>query len=60
MLIDIFFVKQKDGKRNLGRFGGLENLKKKRAKTHVPNTLGKLKAENRTQAAEIARRYGLM
>jgi DNA-binding NarL/FixJ family response regulator len=29
-------------------------------KNHVSNILGKLQAENRTQAAEIARRYGLM
>ncbi len=28
-------------------------------KNHVSNVLGKLQAENRTQAAEIARRYGL-
>lgn len=28
-------------------------------KNHVSNILGKLQAENRTQAAEIARRYGL-
>ncbi|MFN8456482.1 MAG: response regulator transcription factor [Anaerolineae bacterium] len=28
-------------------------------KTHVSNILGKLQAENRTQAANIARRYGL-
>lgn len=28
-------------------------------KSHVSNILGKLQAENRTQAAEIARRYGL-
>jgi len=29
-------------------------------KNHVSNILGKLQAENRTQAAEIARRYGLL
>lgn len=29
-------------------------------KNHVSNILGKLQAENRTQAAEIARRYGLI
>jgi DNA-binding NarL/FixJ family response regulator len=29
------------------------------AKNHVSNILGKLQAENRTQAADIARRYGL-
>jgi DNA-binding NarL/FixJ family response regulator len=28
-------------------------------KTHVSNIMGKLQAENRTQAANIARRYGL-
>ena len=28
-------------------------------KNHVSNILGKLQAENRTQAAELARRYGL-
>ena len=28
-------------------------------KNHVSNILGKLQAENRTQAADIARRYGL-
>ena len=28
-------------------------------KNHVSNILSKLQAENRTQAAEIARRYGL-
>ena len=28
-------------------------------KNHVSNILAKLQAENRTQAAEIARRYGL-
>lgn len=28
-------------------------------KNHVSNILGKLQAENRTQAAEIARKYGL-
>ncbi|HXV44654.1 MAG TPA: LuxR C-terminal-related transcriptional regulator, partial [Anaerolineae bacterium] len=28
-------------------------------KTHVSNILTKLQAENRTQAANIARRYGL-
>ncbi len=29
-------------------------------KNHVSNILGKLQAENRTQAADIARRYGLV
>jgi DNA-binding NarL/FixJ family response regulator len=29
-------------------------------KNHVSNTLGKLQAENRTQAADIARRHGLI
>jgi DNA-binding NarL/FixJ family response regulator len=29
-------------------------------KNHVSNILGKLQAENRTQAADIARRYGLI
>ena len=29
-------------------------------KNHVSSILGKLQAENRTQAAELARRYGLM
>jgi DNA-binding NarL/FixJ family response regulator len=29
-------------------------------KNHVSNILAKLQAENRTQAAEIARRYGLV
>ena len=30
------------------------------AKNHVSNILGKLQAENRTHAADIARRYGMM
>jgi DNA-binding NarL/FixJ family response regulator len=34
-------------------------LTKGTVKNHVSNLLGKLQAENRTQAAEIARRYGL-
>jgi DNA-binding NarL/FixJ family response regulator len=29
-------------------------------KNHVSNILGKLQAENRTQAADIARRHGLI
>jgi DNA-binding NarL/FixJ family response regulator len=47
--------------------GGLSNreiadvihLAEGTVKNHVSNILGKLQAENRTQAAEIARRYGL-